>query len=223
MASSRAQYTGGAPVLCSPPGMAENVDMDWQRSGQGVAACMARPASGPAGRSRWRATLAGFAALVLLAGCSLLEPEPLEPPAVSLRGLEPEAFGINSQVFRARLGLFNPNTVPLKISRGELELELAGVGAARGRTLGPVEVPAGAEVETDIRVTTHLLRDGPALLRALPGGSLEQGLAYTLQGHVYVERRGLDRVPISASGRLGPPAAPAGQAAPGRSEPRPAL
>jgi len=145
-------------------------------------------------------------ALVALApACSLVEPEPLDPPAVSLRNLEPEALGINSQVFRARLGLFNPNTVPLKISRGDLELELAGVGAAQGRTIAAIEVPPGAEVEADIRVTTHLLRDGPALLRALSGSAAQQGIAYSLSGYVYVQRRGTDRIPVSASGRLGLP------------------
>jgi LEA14-like dessication related protein len=145
-------------------------------------------------------------ALATVPGCSLLEPEPLDPPAVSLRNLEPEAFGLNSQVFRARLGLFNPNTVPLKISSGEIELELAGVGAAKGRTLAPFEVPAGAEVETDIRITTNLLRDGPALLRALTAGSASEGIDYELSGVVYVERRGPDRVPIRAKGHLALPA-----------------
>ena len=116
-----------------------------------------------------RAVLVSMVLALLLPACSLVEPEPLDPPAVSLRGLEPEAMGINSQVFRARLNLFNPNTVPLKISRGELQLQLAGVGAATGRTLAPFEIPPGAAVEADIRVTTHLLRDGPALLRALSG------------------------------------------------------
>lgn len=167
----------------------------------------------PQGMGPWlRRAAALAAASVLVAGCSFTEPEPLDPPAVSLRSLEPEAFGINSQVFRARLGLFNPNTVPLKISRGELELELAGVGAATGRTLGPVEVPPGAEVETDIRVTTHLLRDGPALLQALSAAPAGQGLEYALSGYVYVERRGPDRVPIRAEGRLGAAWAPDGQA-----------
>ncbi|MBW7931330.1 MAG: LEA type 2 family protein [Gammaproteobacteria bacterium] len=150
-------------------------------------------------------------AALLLPACSLLEPEPLEPPAVTLHGLEAEALGINSQVFRARLGLFNPNTVLLKISRAELQLELAGVGAARGRTLGAIEVPPGERVEADIRVTMNLLRDGPALLRLLAGDAGRQGLEYSLNGYVQVQRRGPDRIPISASGQLGLPAAgPAG-------------
>jgi LEA14-like dessication related protein len=160
-----------------------------------------------------RAALARALAAVLLAGltaCSSFQEEPLEPPVVNLRGLEPEAMGLNSQVFRARLGLFNPNTVPLRISRGEVDLELAGVSAAKGRTLAPFTVEAGAETEVDIRVTTHLLRDAPALFSVLSGGGASDGLAYALSGYVYVERRGRDRVPIRSSGTLGFPAGQAG-------------
>lgn len=153
-------------------------------------------------------------AALLLPACSLLEPEPLEPPAVTLHGLEAEALGINSQVFRARLGLFNPNTVLLKISRAELQLALAGVGTARGRTLGAIEVPAGERAEADIRVTMNLLRDGPALLRVLSSDTGSQGIDYSLSGFVQVQRRGPDRIPISASGRLGLSTPAAGAATP---------
>ena len=56
-------------------------------------------------------------------GCSLLETAPLEAPVVNLRSLEPVALGLNSQVFSATLNLYNPNGVPLTVSRGEIELE----------------------------------------------------------------------------------------------------
>lgn len=152
-----------------------------------------------------RAMLA-LALVALLAACSLVEPEPLDPPVVNLRGLEPEAMGINAQVFRARLHLFNPNTVPLRVAGGELRLSLAGARAAKGRTLAPFTIDAGGETEVDVRITMNLLRDAPALFRALSGAGAAEGLDYALEGHVNVERRGLDRVPIAATGRLAPPA-----------------
>lgn len=142
------------------------------------------------------------AGLVAQCGCSLIQSEPLEPPVVNLRGLEPEAMGINSQVFRARLSLFNPNAVPLRVSRGEVNLSIAGVEAAKGRTLEPFSVDAGAEQEVTIRVTMNLLRDAPSLFGALAGGGVGEGLDYRLDGHVDVERRGSNRVPIRSSGRL---------------------
>jgi LEA14-like dessication related protein len=146
--------------------------------------------------------------ILLLSGCSLVQPEPLEPPAVNLRGLELQAMGINSQVFRVRLSLFNPNSVPLKVSGGEVALEIAGVSAAKGRTLDPFTVAAGAEQEVEILVSTHLLRDAPALLGVLTGGSAGEGLEYRLSGHVDVQRRGPDRVSIQSTGRLGFPNGP---------------
>lgn len=149
-----------------------------------------------------RIVLTGFLA-VLLAGCQLLDSSPLQPPAITLQDLQAEALGINSQVFRARLGLFNPNGVPLWIVGGELQLELAGVGAARGQLLEAVQVPAGERAETDIRVSMSLLRDGPALMRVLSAGANEQGLDYSLNGFVQLRRRGFGRIPISSSGRLG--------------------
>jgi LEA14-like dessication related protein len=152
---------------------------------------------------------------VLATACSMVEPEPLDPPVVNLVSIEPEAMGLNAQVFCARLRLFNPNSVPLRVSSGELQLELGGERAARGRTLAPFAVDAGAESEVDVRITMNLLRDAPALFRVLQGGGAE-GLEYALTGHVNVERRGRDRVPIAASGRLAPPAALRPSAAPQR-------
>jgi LEA14-like dessication related protein len=147
----------------------------------------------------------------LAAGCALVESEPIEPPVVNLRALEPLAMGLNSQVFRARLSLYNPNAVPLKVSKGELQLELAGVRAAKGRTLAPFDVAPGENTEVEIQITMNLLRDLPSLYRALSAGAAGEGLDYVLTGHVNVERRGFDRVPIKASGRLVVPAPAAGQ------------
>jgi LEA14-like dessication related protein len=154
----------------------------------------------------------GVALALTLAGCSLIEPEPLEAPVVSLRALEPVAMGINSQVFRARLSLYNPNAVPLDVSKGEMQLDLGGARAAKGRTLTPFSVPAGESTEVDVQVTMNLLRDLPGLYRTLSEG-LQQGLDYELHGYVNVARRGLDRMPISAQGRLTIPAGNAGATA----------
>lgn len=158
-------------------------------------------------------TLALAACAALPGACSLVEPEPLDPPVVNLVSLEPEAMGLNAQVFRARLRLFNPNAIPLRVSGGELQLDLGGQRAARARTLAPFAVASGAEAEVDVRVTMNLLRDAPALLRVLQEGGAA-GLEYALTGHVNVERRGRDRVPIAATGRLAPPGAVRPSAAP---------
>src|SRR5262245_52271581 len=103
------------------------------------------------------------AALAVLAlfvgGCSLLESEPLDAPVVNLRSLEPVAMGLNSQVFRARLNLYNPNTVNLDVTGGELELELAGVHAAEGRTVEPFSLAAGESKDVEVRVSMNMLRD----------------------------------------------------------------
>jgi LEA14-like dessication related protein len=165
-------------------------------------------------RRQFAARLIPALVAVICAGCSSFQAEPLEPPVVSLRGLEPEAMGINKQAFRARLSLFNPNTVPLRVSSGEVELELAGVHAAKGRTIEPFSVAAGAETEVEIRVTMNLLRDAPTLFRALSGGIAGAGLDYELKGHVTVERRGLNRLPIRSSGKLDIPGGRPSTAAP---------
>jgi LEA14-like dessication related protein len=149
-------------------------------------------------RRLWPALLAG----ALLAGCSLLEPEPIEPPVVNLLGLEPVAMGINSQVFKARLSLYNPNPSRLDVSGGEMQLDLAGVRAAKGRTMAPFAIAAGETSEVEVQVTMNMLRDLPALFAKLSTGGMAQALDYALEGHVDVARRGLDRIPISASGRL---------------------
>lgn len=148
-------------------------------------------------------------------GCSMLQQEPLDPPVITLRGLEPEAFGFNSQVLKARLGLFNPNAVALDVTAGKLELELSGVHSATARTLAPFSVPPGGEIEVDVRVSMNLLRDGVALLQALSSGLAAERLDYRLSGYVDVKRHGLDRVPVSSAGTLViPPASAEGRAAP---------
>lgn len=146
--------------------------------------------------------------LLALGGCSLFQPEPLDPPSVSLQALELEAFGLNSQVFRARLRLFNPNSTPLDVSGGELQLELAGIRTAKGRTLMPFVVAPGTDQDVEILVTTHLLRDAPALFTALSRGDGREPLEYRLTGHIDVARRGPDRIPIRAAGQLRLPAGP---------------
>ncbi len=157
---------------------------------------------------RWLIATAALA----LGGCALFQPEPIEPPAISLESLDLDAFGLNRQVFRARLRLFNPNTRPLQVEHGEVELELAGVRAAKGRTIAPFVVAPGAEQQVEIRVSMNLLRDAPALFHALSRGDQGGALDYRLTGHVYVARRGPDRMPIQADGRLRLPVAGVGSA-----------
>lgn len=148
------------------------------------------------------AVAASFTTLCLVAACSMVEPEPIEPPIVNLRSLEPEVFGITGQTLRARLGLFNPNTVPLEVERGSLELQLDGVRAAKGRTLAAFSIPPGERTEVDVRVTMNLLRDAPALFAILSAPPKADGIGYQLDGFIDVRRCGRDRLPINAAGRL---------------------
>jgi LEA14-like dessication related protein len=104
-------------------------------------------------------------------------------------------------MFRARLRLFNPNTVPLDVTRVSLKLSLAGVEVATATTLAPFLVEPGEHRAVDLRVTTNLLRDAPALSTVLTGSTSTNGPDYRLGGYVDLARRGRDRGPVSAAGR----------------------
>ena len=134
-----------------------------------------------------------------LTGCSLLQP-PVYPPEVALRGLMLERAGLDSQSFRARLSVYNPNSSRLKVQDGRVGLQIEGIAVGEGSLIDGFSVPAGGRQDVDLRVETNLLRDGPRLLQLLLSG--DQYLDYRLAGYIDPSFAGLGRIRINESGRV---------------------
>ena len=89
----------------------------------------------------------GFLCMLLVAGCSLTRP-PTEYPELRVAAIEAERLGLNQQVFRVRLQLYNPNEVRIRVASGALTLDLEDirVGNDRGQLLAQGTLPTGITV-----------------------------------------------------------------------------
>jgi len=111
----------------------------------------------------------------------------LEPPRVSLSGLEPEEFGLFEQRYLLRLRVQNPNDVELPIAGMDFRLYLNGEEFASGVSDRQVTVPAFGEQLIEARVTSSLAGIIEQLRRM--NRTEEQVFSYRLAGHVKLLNR----------------------------------
>lgn len=111
----------------------------------------------------------------------------LEPPRVSLSGLEPEEFGLFEQRYLLRLRVQNPNDVELPIAGMDFHLYLNDEEFASGVSDQQVTVPAFGEQLVEARVTSSLAGIIEQLRRM--GRTEAQTFSYRLAGHVKLLHR----------------------------------
>lgn len=133
-----------------------------------------------------------------LTGCATLT-QHMEPPRVSLAGLELEQLGLFEQRYLVRLRVQNPNDVSLPIAGMNFRLFLNDEEFASGLSNQQVTLPGFGEELVDVRVTSNLTRVIGQLQTM--GQSGASSFNYRIAGHVKVLHRAI-RYPFEHSGEV---------------------
>lgn len=143
-------------------------------------------AGGAIRRTAW----AGLSTLTaLLAGCATAQK--LEPPKVSIVGLQVVSAEVWAQHLKVRLQLHNPNDRDLPVTAVEYTVEIAGQNVASGSYADSFVVPAHGDAEFDTKVTANLAGALLRLLTHVPSTLVP----YRLAGKITLAE-GLGRIPF---------------------------
>lgn len=145
-------------------------------------------------------TLQRWGMMLVLAGmtsCATLTSS-LEPPTVTLAGIDLKELGLFEQRFVLRLRLQNPNNITLPIAGMRYDLAINDQDFARGVSEQVVSVPAFGETMLDVDVTSNLQN---VLDQLAPKKKSTEQLRYQLRGHVGVLNRSL-KLPFEYNGNI---------------------
>jgi LEA14-like dessication related protein len=152
-----------------------------------------------------RAALARSAlplAVALLGGCALFAPQ-LEPPKLSVVGVELVKGDLFEQRLRARVRVQNPNDRELAVKGLTYTIEVGGEEFGRGMSGSSFVVPGGGEAEFDMMVTANmagtLLRFAS---RAQQGEVHPDAIDYRIVGKVSLASGVLRSIPFEHKGTL---------------------
>jgi LEA14-like dessication related protein len=134
-----------------------------------------------------RLRLCAILAMTLVLGACAALTQKLEPPRVSLAGIEPEEFSLFEQRYLLRLRIQNPNEVELPIEGMAFRLYLNDEEFASGVSDRRVTVPAFGEQLVEARVTSSLAGVIEQLRRM--SRTETQTFSYRLAGHVKLLHR----------------------------------
>ena len=142
---------------------------------------------------------AAFLALPLLlcwlAGCSTLAPR-LEPPELTVVGVEVVKADLLQQQLRVRMRVHNPNDRALPVRGIDYTVQVAGEDFAHGDSERDFTVPALGQTEFDVNVFANA---APMLLRFMAAGGREP-LRYRLRGRVQLAGGFIRSLPFDESG-----------------------
>lgn len=148
--------------------------------------------------SQSRRRMGLVAAVLLLAGCAAI-PTRVDPPRISLVGLEILGVSSREQRYRLTLRVQNPNTFDLPVSRLEYDLALNGRQFTRGASGEPFTVPAAGEQLAAVEGAIDFAQAVGHLRDWRSGRS--QVLRYRLSGRLVLLRRWL-RIPFEREGEV---------------------
>ena len=160
----------------------------WQRSGTALA--------GSAIRRTVPACL--FAALTALLAACATAPK-LEPPKVSIVGIQVVSAEVWAQHLKVRLQLHNPNDRDLPVTAVEYTVEIAGQNVASGSYAASFVVPAHGDAEFDTSLTANLAGALMRLLTHVPSTLVP----YRLAGKITLGE-GLGRIPFDEHASFNP-------------------
>ena len=144
---------------------------------------------------------------LLLSGCATVS-ESLRAPQVELVTIQPQSLRGGRTLFAlTRLRVSNPNTIPLPIAGGQVNMRLAGQPVAAGELTEGFTLPASGSEEIDIRIGLDL---ASALTVGMTLLDDNTELPYEIDGYIDVGISYLGRVPLAeegvvAVGQLRPP------------------
>jgi LEA14-like dessication related protein len=130
-----------------------------------------------------------LALAALLAACATTQK--LEPPKVSIVGLQVVSAEVWVQHLKVRLQLHNPNDRDLPVTALEYTVEIAGQDVASGSYAERFVVPAHGDAEFDTSVTANLAGALMRLLTRVP----RTLVPYRLAGKITLGE-GLGRIPF---------------------------
>ncbi len=134
-----------------------------------------------------------------VSSCALFRPS-LEPPDIRLSAVSLVRVELAEQVFQARLRIWNPNDVVIRVADARLSLFVEGIYLGEGRTVEGFSVPAMGQQEADVRIVTDLVGQAPQLLDWLLSG--DQQLDYLVRGYVDLGMTGFGRLNIDERGQV---------------------
>lgn len=123
---------------------------------------------------------------IIIAGCATVTGR-LEPPYVSLAGIELKQVGVFEQRYDLTLRIQNPNGVALPIAGMNYALQLNGKSFAKGVNNKPVDIPAHGEALAQVEVTSNVVGLLDHIKRL--GRKDEPSLDYKVEGSVSLAHR----------------------------------
>ncbi|HEX5766539.1 MAG TPA: LEA type 2 family protein [Woeseiaceae bacterium] len=137
-------------------------------------------------------------AAALLASCAAPKLT-VQPPAVTLTGIEVRNIGISGQTFLLGFAVSNPNPFPLPVKNIRYTVMLDGQRFAGGETESDFVVSARGDGEFRIGVEMDLLQSVSQLSTLFRGG-LRDTLEYDMDGSLAVDIPFSRPIPFSSKG-----------------------
>jgi LEA14-like dessication related protein len=140
-----------------------------------------------------------LASILLLAGCAGMGKR-LEPPRITLAGIQPVEFTGLETVFRIQLRVFNSNDMDLDVKGIEADLALNGKPFATGVSKTDTKIPAFDTALVPVTVYSSVID----IFRSVRGLQKSEQLTYRLKGKLRLSGEGLttSSLPFDREGRI---------------------
>ena len=152
-------------------------------------------------RPRLLCAVGALAALLLSAGCARFGAR-LEPPLLSVVGVEIARGDLFEQRFKARMRVQNPNDRSIAVRGVSYTLQIGGEELGRGLSGSSFTVPALGEAEFDMLVTMNLAGTLMRLLERARSDGLPDSLSYRLRGEVKLAEGLVRTIPFDEKGSV---------------------
>jgi LEA14-like dessication related protein len=142
-----------------------------------------------------------LAATLLLSASCAVTPR-LEPPQLSVIGVEIVRGDLFEQRFKARMRVQNPNDRSIAVRGVSYTLQIGGEELGRGLSGSSFTVPASGEAEFDMLVTANLAGTVMRLLERARSDGLPDSLSYRLRGEVKLAEGLVRTIPFDEKGSV---------------------
>ena len=136
-----------------------------------------------------------FVVLLGLSGCSLIVPK-LQPPHLSVVGVELQKGALWQQKLKVRMHVENPNDRVLPIKGITYTLDVNGQEFAHGESAASFVVPALGEAEFDMNMTANM---AGTIISLLSHGT-DANVEYHLVGRISLSEGLMRSVPFDQHG-----------------------